>query len=150
MSQTKDEIIISLQNDVSKLKEEIQTIEKPNWITNCNYQAEVGLSTQNIHVISDVNKLIQIMGKLIENERIHNEAVKELNLPKKYTFKHQDFSVNDWKNDIKLRIGQISLKEKKTILLNLEERLSKLESPELREQRELENITNELNKLKNE
>jgi hypothetical protein len=57
-----------------------------------------------------------------------------------YTYKHDGFPVSDWINDVKLRLAKINISTERAKLDEIEKRLAKLESPELKEQRELEDL----------
>ena len=59
----------------------------------------------------------------------------------KYQFKWLGFTFDQWKADIKTRIDKIQISKKKKELEELEVRLDKLISPELKQQMELEEIT---------
>jgi hypothetical protein len=63
-------------------------------------------------------------------------AAKELGL-EKYTYVHDGFPVSEWVDDVKLRLTKINIAAERAKLDEIEKRLAKLESPELKEQREL-------------
>lgn len=142
-----DQITLDLIKEVNRRKSEIAQIEKPNWITNCSFSfSETSLSdVTNIHVESNVKKLIAMVALLISKRDFHRDAVEVLDLPtEEYVFTWGGFKVNDWISDIKTRINKLQIATKKANLEKLENRLNAIISPELRAKMELEAIASEL------
>jgi len=142
-TKTKDEIIVELQEQIKGRKEEIKSIEKPNWKTTCAFKETIGGLAINIHTIQDPADVISILAFLKMKKDSIEAASKELGY-ESGVFKHNGFTYEDWKHDLQLRLSKITIASKKSKLDDLEKRLAKLESPELREQRELEAIMKEL------
>lgn len=147
MGKTKDEIVLEMQEQVSKMEAEIRKIEKPNWITSCSFRESTNSGATNIHVVSDVNTLVGMVAFLNNMKDKMEEAAKELGLDD-YKFKHDGYSIESWKSDIKLRLDKINIATRKLALTRIKDRLAKLESPELKEKRELEELELELKNLK--
>ena len=134
-----DKAVQQLFEVVQKKKAEIAKAEKPNWLTNCSfrYNKESSNST-NIQVCSDVNELITILGFLIGKQNEFNLAKEVLGVTN--TFNWFGFTVEEWTNDIRTRIDKIQITNKKKELEQLELRLDKLISPELKASMELDEI----------
>jgi hypothetical protein len=142
-TKTKDEIIVELQEQIKIRKEEIKSIERPNWKTPCAFKETPNGYSINIHTIQDPSAVINILAFLKVKKESIEAASKELGF-EGGVFKHDGYTYNDWKHDLQLRLSKITIAGKKAKLDDLEKRLAKLESPELREQRELEAIMKEL------
>lgn len=140
MKEKQDELVLQLFNRVKEKQQEINRAEKPKWLTSCT----IGMNPYsvqdnvNIQTITDLDKLIRLFG-FIENESDdYYCACIELGI--KRPFKWMGYSASDWKADIKARIEQLSLNEKKKELAALESRLDKLISTEQRREMELTEI----------
>lgn len=135
-----DKIVQDLFKVVQVKKEEIAKAERPNWETNCAFGYYPEQSQRiNLQVMSDVLELVQILAFVYEKHK-NFDAVQEM-LGTKYQFKWLGFTFDQWKADIKTRIDKIQISKKKKELEELEVRLDKLISPELKQQMELEEIT---------
>jgi hypothetical protein len=148
-----DEQILALIQEVARRKEEIAKLEKPNWKTNCYFlYEEVGDSRNNVHanqghnlhVFSDVSRLILMAAFLKDRSNSYLLMAQELGVENPPPFKWNGFSLEDWLEDIKTRINKIQIAAKKTKLADLENRLNKIISPETRRKMELEAIAKEL------
>ena len=73
----------------------------------------------------------------------YKEALSELDV-KLEKFTWQAYDIEDWKKDIKSRIKQVSVNEKKDKLKKLEMRLDSIVSPEQRREMELKAIMQEM------
>ncbi len=140
---TEDQVVQELFDLVQKKKSEIAKINKPDWKTNCTFVSENG-QRWNLHVESDVNVLINILGYLVMKSQTFETARKELNLSDKYKFTYGGYSYNDWKTDISVRIAKIEINSKVSELNKLEARLDAVLSPELKRKMEIEAISKEL------
>jgi hypothetical protein len=139
MSNDRDKLIQELFKVVQDKKMAIAKAEKPSWLTNCafRYYKESSIST-NLQVCSDVEELVHIMALLIEKNNSFNKAQEMLGT--NLDFKWFGFTFEDWSADISTRINKIEIAKKKKELHELEVRLDKLVSPELKAQLELEEI----------
>lgn len=139
MESEKDKIVQGLFEIVQQKKAEIAKAEKPSWETNCAFRFNKDASTvTNLQVCSSVEELVGILGFLIEKNNSFESAQKILGT--KVNFKWLGFTVKEWTADIKTRIDKIDITNKKKELENLEGRLDKLVSKEMREQLELAEI----------
>lgn len=140
---TEDQIVQELFDLVQKKKSEIAKINKPDWKTNCTFVSEGG-ERCNLHVESNVNVLIGILGYLWAKQQAFNAAADELSLSGKYKFTYGGYSYNDWKSDISVRIAKIEINTKIAELNKYEARLDAVLSPELKRKMEIEAISKEL------
>ena len=134
-----DKIVQDLFKVVQTKKDEIAKAEKPSWETNCAFGFFPETSQRiNLQVISEVPDLVNILAFLIEKNKNFDEAqeILETNLK----FKWLGFTFDQWKSDIKTRLDKIQISKKKKELNELEIRLDKLVSPELKQQMELDEI----------
>jgi len=139
-----DNLTLELIKQVAKQKEEISKAERPTWITNCSFSfTERPNDAINIHVESSIKNLVCIAAFLKEKEKSYKEAAEALGVDAP-AFTWGCHSVNEWLEDLKLRINKIQISSKKKKLELLEARLNAIISPELRAKMELEAIANEL------
>lgn len=140
-----DDQILKLINEVKTRKAEIAKLEKPNWKTNCSfsYVQDSLQNSTNLHVESNISKLVSILAFLVVSERNYNTVSKDFNIDAP-DFQWNGYSVADWTEDIKLRIEKINITTKRKKLDELECRLSGIITPELKAKLELEAITAEL------
>lgn len=130
---------------VQAQKAEISKAEKPNWLTNCSFSYDRNSSNRiNLRTVSDVNELAHIMAHIVGKERDMQEANKLLGINAE--FEWMGFSKDDWARDIKTRVNQILLTQRKKELEDYEVRLNRLVSKEVREQMELAEIMKGLTK----
>ena len=140
MATKQDEQVQKLFAIVQAKKEEISKAEKPNWETNGTFGYDkYSASRINIHVTSDIEELVSILGHVIEKEKSFQSAQSILGTDA--TFKWMGFTLKEWQYDIQTRINKIQIKKKKDELETLERRLDSLVSPELKRQMELDEIT---------
>ena len=144
MGKTKDEIVDELFLVIQEKKAEIKEAEKPDWKTNCSFKFSEDTKSKNIRTVSNVVDLVNIASFLIGKETDYTKANKILETDIEFLWFGETFS--DWISDLKTRINQIQITERKIELNNLEARLDKLVSKEKREQMELEEIEKLLNK----
>ena len=136
-----DDQVQKLFKVVQAKKEEIQKAEKPNWLTNCSFGYD-DEKRYNIQVVSKVSELVSMLAFLLNRSKTFDEAAAILGANTDFSW--MGFSLEEWMSDLKTRITKIQISQKKKELEVLEARLSKLISPELRAQLELEEITKEL------
>lgn len=136
----KDKLILQLTQTVKERKAEIQKVERADWKTNCafSYNQDGSVAPINLQVISDPRKLVELLAFLLNQEYYFNTAA--IHLLVSETFKWKGYTLREWESDIKTRLLKIQIKKKKEELEELEQRLSKLVSVDLREQLELEEI----------
>jgi len=142
-----DDKILAMIQEVRKRKGEIaKAMGKPQWKTNCSFTfvSIRGVDPINLHVETDIRVLITIASFLQQKEIGYEVAAAELEIETPPVFEWHGFSVADWIDDVKTRIAKVQVTAKKAKLQDLESRLDKIVSPELRAQLELEAIEKEL------
>lgn len=145
MATNNDQLVQELTKIVNEKKLAIAKAEKPNWKTNCSFRYSKDTSASiNLQVCGQVEELVYILGFLIEKRNAFDSAQKIVGT--NLEFKWFGFTLDEWSEDIKTRIDKIEITMKKKELELLEERLSKLISPELRAKMELEEIQKMLSK----
>lgn len=141
-----DQKILDLIEEVNRRKAEISSIEHPAWKTKCSfsyYQHDLSKSL-NLHVINNVRELISIAAFLSMNAGHCEEGALMLGITTPPPFTWQGHSYDDWLHDLRLRVAQIQISQKRDQLKTLEERLNAIITPELRAQMEIDAITKEL------
>lgn len=143
---TADDRVKALFAKLQAKKAEVTGAERPVYITGgqFRYSTNSPSGTIDITVERNILKLKEIWMFLKERSS-HNDAANTfftLNEP----FTWQNFTVEEWENDLKTRANFIQLKERKAELAELEARINKVVSPELRRQMEMDAIEAELSK----
>lgn len=146
MAAKTDKRTIELINEVKRRKQEIAKIEKPNWKTNLSFCFVEGKKNDAIalHTVANVKTLISMAAFLMERRDNYEKAAKLLGVEQPPEFTWDGFSVEDWLEDFKMKISKIQIVSKRKKLEELEQRLGKIISPELRAEMELEAISEEL------
>jgi hypothetical protein len=145
-----DETTLKLIKEVKKRKEEIAKVKKPNWQTNCSFtyadkNAGQSVGTPiNLHVCADLSVLLNIAAFLGERIKAVKAAAATLEVDSPPDFKWNGYTAKEWLDDLKMRVAQIQIKKKEDKLEQLEKRLNKIVSPDLRAEMELEAIQAEL------
>ena len=143
---TADEIVQELVAIVNKKREEIQKVERPNWITNGSFKFAKGSTDSfNLQTITDIDVFVNALSFLIDKEKSYKVACETLGVDSKFDW--FGFSVEDWTSDFKTRITKIQLTQKKKELEIYEKELDELVSPEMRRAMKLEKITQGLSKI---
>jgi len=141
-----DKKTLDLINEVKRRKAEIAKLDRPNWRTNCAWSwVDGNLSNPiNLQVESNVRNLISIAGFLGERATSYQRAAEALGVEDPPQFTWNNFTVDDWIEDIRARINKVQIASKKKKLEQLENRLNAIISPELKAELELEAIAGEL------
>jgi len=141
-----DAATLALINEVKTRKAEIAKSERPTYQTTCSFAYEEGRADKavNLQVEADVGKLIQIAAFLLQRQQSYIAASSQLAVENPPPFKWSGYSVGEWFNDIRTRIGKIQIAEKRKKLEVLETRLNAIISPDLRAKMELEAIAADL------
>lgn len=142
MSSEKDKLIDELIEIARQKKAEIEKTEKPTWKTNCLFGTEASSVKTNIRTVSSAGELVKIASQIISREKDHAEANKLLGTSEE--FEYSGFSKQDWIDDLKTRVDQINLSQKKKDLELIEKKLDGMISKERREELELAAITKAL------
>lgn len=147
MSDNTDKLVLELFNKVKQKQKEIASVEKPKWKTHCSFSTDSNSDAikdrVNIQTIADINRLVDIYGFLCHKQELFLKSAKALGV-KVAGFKWMGFSLNDWEDDIKARIDQVGVTQKKEELKALEKRLDALITTEQRREMELAAIQKEL------
>jgi hypothetical protein len=133
-----DEAVLALLRKVEQKKKEIQQAKvRPSWKTNCSFGKDPSSSQDrtNIQTIRDPRKLIEIYAFLTSQQTELAKAATELGLEFDETW--QNYSINDWKEDLKFRSLQLSIEKKQKELDELDARVNSLVSTEQRRVMEL-------------
>jgi len=144
VTKTRDEIIVDLQKLISEKKSKISKITNSTYLTNQSFKETTNSTSRNLNTVTDSNEIVEILAILLQKANAHAEAATRLGV-KASEFKHQGYTLNEWETDLKTRLNKISISSEKKKLADLEARLAALESPELKAQRELDDIMNALN-----
>jgi hypothetical protein len=143
MSTEKDKKVQQLIEIAKKKKEAIAKTEKAKYLTNCNFRTNPDVSQgTNLHTVTSPRKLVDMLSFLIDKKGSFEKAAETLGYEGK--FEWLGFTFEEWEADIKTKLDKINLKAEKKKLEELESRLDKLVSKEVREQMELEAIEREL------
>lgn len=135
-----DEKIKQLLEKVNQKRKEIEKINNPVFLTNCGFSyRESGNEIVNLHTVTDVGELVKIGAFIAEKEIMYNQYCKDhqISAPQ---FKWRSFSAYEWICDVNMRIAKLQISAKRKELDDLENRLNKIVSPEMRQQMELELI----------
>lgn len=144
MAKRFDAKTLELIRQVQQQKTEIASAERADWRTNCSFSyTEDQSKAINLHVESDVRRLVMIAAFLNQREAAYSEMATGLEIDAP-VFAWSGYSVDDWLSDIKTRINRIQIASKRKRLEALETRLNLIISPELRAEMELEAIASEL------
>lgn len=152
MAKETDDAVMKLLVTVEKKKNEIKALkQKPQWLTNCSFGYETPVSKRrigerdedshdrvNIQTRRDVDELLGFYSLLLQKEEYLHRAATELGV--KTELKHMNFTIADWKADLKTRIGQLSIEQKQKEIDELDNRVNKLVSPDQRREMELKAI----------
>lgn len=141
----KDKQIVDLMSIVTKKREEIKSLEKPNYKTNCcfSYSEEKPQETIVLHTAMLIN-VIKISAFLLDKKNNYDSACSVLQLEEYTEFKWLGYSIDEWMHDLKLRADKIQIGDKRKKLDVLEQRLNAIISPELKASLELQSIAKEL------
>lgn len=129
-----------LMEEVQARAKEIKDISNASWKTSCSYDKI------NLHVESDMAVLVGLLAQFSVVKESAGKLIQELGLNIKGA-KLNGYYVQEWIDDVQLRIQKLNLKEKKTKLENLEKRLESILSPEERREIELQKVIAELGEI---
>jgi hypothetical protein len=143
---TTDEKVRELFETVQQKKLAIEKAERPCWKTSTEFSYNPNSVHDRIKVplIERVDKLVEMLAFLIERKEKTEQASKKLGVT--HNFKWLGFTLEEWESDFVTRANQISLKEKRQELAEIEARLNAILSPELKAQMELEALSELLEK----
>lgn len=139
MKNVMDKKVLDLIEIIKSKKKEIKKLENYKWKTNCV------VFNNNLKTIDSVKTLIGIYADILAKYNSYNEASALLNVSKAPEFTFENFCISDWCDDISMRIQKIEIQTKFKKLEELEARLDKIISPELKAELELNKILEDLN-----
>lgn len=143
MSTVNQAQVQELLDIVKTQKAELNKAEKPNWVTNCSFSYDKNSGNRiNIRTVSTVHELINMLGYLIGLNKNLIEAKQILGVEAELEW--LGFSFDDWTSDIKSRVSQLQINEKKEKLLHNEARLQLLVSQQTKDEQELAELMKEL------
>ena len=130
-----DSKIITLKNQISEKRRQIDKIKKFTPITNCSIEVD-GIRS-NIQVLAK-EQLIALVVKL----NSYMSSAKELGLLDEYAI--SGYKIEDWIADIKSKLDIVSRKDEERKLKDMEEKLDRLLSNEKKTELEINEIENML------
>jgi hypothetical protein len=141
-----DAKVLRLMDEVKKRRAEVEKLGKPSWLTSCSLTLPaLGYSGDRritIQVETDVVTLAAAIGLLnrfkADVEEVGDELEVELDT------KWQNYPIDDWVTDLKLRIKITQIQAEKKKLARLEKTLEPLMSPEQQREMALASIEEEL------
>lgn len=157
----RDEVVVKLLAKVREEKAAIEKANRPQYVTNCSFSISDQIlgnflcndslgpknSRINLHTVQSVDVLVRMAGFLVVSEDIYQKGYRALGLEDPVPeFIWDGFPSRLWIEDIKMRLGKIQVGSREKKLADLEARLAKLISPEMRTRIELEEIQKELSK----
>lgn len=138
-----DELIQKLFNKVEEKKQRIEKLKSPDYKTNLQFSwDETVRNNINLNTINNVGNFVSILGSILRAKSSHDEACKVLGV--KTPFKWQNYSLEDWQHDIKIKVANINIKAEKDELKKLEVQLNDLVSPEMQRKLKLAAIAKQL------
>lgn len=133
---TRDERVQLLFEALQTKKAEVANAERPQYITGgaFRYSESTGAS---IDIITERNekKLVEILTFLLERSEKYVIAAKQLKVNVAFTW--LGFTVEEWFTDLETRISSLQIAKKRTELKELEEKVNKVVSPELKLEMEM-------------
>ena len=142
-SKTRDEIIVDLQQLIADKKSVISKITNSTYLTNQSFKETPNSNSINLNTVTDTSVIVEILAVLLQKANSYTQASEKLGVTG-VEFKHQGYTLYEWETDLKTRLNKISISAEKRKLADFESRLVALESPELKAQRELDEIYREL------
>jgi hypothetical protein len=136
-----DKTVEDLMAKVAARREKIGALQKPQWRTTTRLTLP-GYETLNIQACSDTALLATMLGELMRRKQDIDAASKELEVD--IEPKVQNYLIDDWIADIKLRVRITNIRAERAKLNALEAKLETLLSPEQRRALELAAIKAEL------
>lgn len=136
-----DQKVLSLMEIVKERRSRVGSLKKPQWTTSCSLVLP-GYERLNIQVCNDLSLLAVACGTLIRMREDIKAASKELDVDIRPLW--QNYLIDDWISDIKLRVQVTQLKREQEKLANLESRLRELTSEEQRREMAISDIEEEL------
>ena len=139
MSKDLDEKALALLNEVKAKKEEIQKLNKVNYVTNLTFYYPIDNKQVNLNTVLNVNKLIELFAFIKNNIETKEISAKMLGVVD-FESKFENYTLSEWTEDFKTKISIINLKQLKEDLKFKEDKLNSIISEEKRKELEFESI----------
>lgn len=139
MSKELDEKALALLNEVKAKKEEIQKLNKVNYVTNLTFYYPIDNKQVNLNTVLNVNKLIELFAFIKNNIETKEISAKMLGVVD-FESKFENYTLSEWTEDFKTKISIINLKQLKEDLKFKEDKLNSIISEEKRKELEFESI----------
>lgn len=140
-SEQLDKKVMDLIATVKERRAKVGSLKKPQWSTPCSL-ALPGYERLNIQVCPDLGLLAAACGTLLRMKQDIEAASKELDVEIEPTW--QNYAIDDWIADIKLRVKVTQLKKEQEKLAKMEAKLKELTSEDQRREMALADIEAEL------
>jgi hypothetical protein len=141
MPENLDAKVLQLMDEVKKRREKVGSLKKPQWSTSCSLQLP-GQERLNLQVVTDLGLLAYACGTLKRMEQDINLAAKELEVD--IEPKWQNYPIEDWIADIKLRVRVTQIRAEQEKLAKLEAKLKPLVSEDQRRKMALAEIEEDM------
>lgn len=140
---TRDERVQLLFEALQTKKAEVANAERPQYITGGMFRYSES-NGSSIDIISERNekKLVEILTFLLERSEKYPIAAEKLKVDVVFTW--LGFTVEEWFADLQTRISTLQIAKKRTELKELEEKVNKVVSPELRLEMEMKALEDTL------
>lgn len=135
--QSKDDLILSLKEEINSEKKELEKSSNYKYKTNCIFKIN-NTTSINLHA-ANLKELLVLLSSLRSMQTEHNIIFGESN------FSLDGYMIEDWISDTISKIKLTRIKERKTKLENLESRLYSLLSQDKKVDLELDEIKKSIN-----
>lgn len=140
---TRDERVQILFTALQTKKAEVANAERPQYITGGMFRySESNGSSIDIISARDERKLVEILTFLKERSIRYAEAAEQLNVDVSFTW--LGFTVEEWLADLQTRVSVLQIAKRRSELKDLEEKINKVVSPELRLEMEMKALEDTL------
>ena len=133
-----DAVVKDLLTKVEDQKNGLGTKPKGVWITNGVFKRD-SQNFFNINTVTDFNKLAEALGFLLSQKDYFLKACRELGIPLR-PFAWDGYTVDEWKEDFKMRKDIVEWNERKSKLDTTKSKLQSLMSEDARTESELDKI----------
>lgn len=134
-----DAKIKALLAKVDLKRTELGTKPKARWITNGIFKYPDG-NHININTVKEGRALLDALAFLLQNAGTRAAAAEQLGVVDPEPYKHCGYTVDEWREDFRLRLAINNYDRKKKELAALEKKLSALISEGTRTEMELDSI----------
>lgn len=141
MASQNDAKIQAMLKQIETKKKEVSKIER--FVPETSMTIDVAGTRYNLNTVTDTAKFIEITAHLISQKTNWDAANKTLGTT--IEFSSGGFSLEQWVSDIQGRLKQVSLRQKKQAISEMEKKLESLMSNDLRTELELSKLEEILN-----